>query len=185
MKNEKEIIKLVDDVEIVKRFYAIQKIENSFSTSNLEAYKNLIFLSENIKNIYTLSDHEEIEINRLSYNLYFNVLKYHGYKLAGLTDKDKDLESVFTLLSKYNSFEKKYLPVVKKMLKTNVSDPYLLLYLLINYRDKLLKFYNNQLLIFESNCKGFNAFTNQDDFEDLNNRTNKVIKLANIQIKQS
>ena len=44
-------------------------------------------------------------------------------------------------------------------------------------------FLNNQLLIFESSNKGFNAFIDQENFSELNDCTNKVIKLVNSQKK--
>ncbi len=178
LKNENEIIKLIDNVEIIKRYYVIKKIESSVVKSNLDAYKNLIFLAENIKNLFTLSDQEEIEINRLNNNLSFNSIKYYSYKILGLADEDKDLEGIIKLLKNYVSFEKNNLPFIKKMLYQKVSEPYILLYLLIDYKDRLLKYYNDQLLIFESNCKGFNAFTNQDDLEYLYKNTDKIIKLV-------
>ena len=163
MNSEKEIVELIDDKEIVKRFYAIKNVEEGFASSNMEAYKNLVFLAENIKNLYALSDQEELESDKLKNNLVFNYFKYSLYKAFYLTEEDTDLEKIFKLLYQYNKFYKCELSNIRKLLKNGVSDPYLLLYLLLNIIYILLKYYNNQLLMFESSSKGVWTYTDQDD----------------------
>lgn len=172
MFNEKDFFELIDDKEVIDNYRKLKSAGNTMM-NDLESFDAIYLLLEQNRKIKSYIRKEKMNNLNLYLNLFWQVYSYVLYRMFGFK-KDEDFERMFRLLYLYSKFENEFLNYINKNSSLNVSKKYLCFYLILETKNKILKYYYQKI-------DKFNFYSFYDCW--FKESTDRVVENANNVVK--